>query len=117
MVLLAVSLNNLPIVQFAKFPILVEHFREHQRLDERITFIDFLAMHYWGTDMNDNDDARDNQLPFKNDHIHYSFSFFSPLNRVEVELPLFTVNNMRPQLTKNFHTDAHLAALFRPPQA
>lgn len=117
LMLLAVSLNSLPIVQLAKLPVLVEHFREHQCLDEQITFLDFLAMHYWGNDLNDNDDARDNQLPFKNDTFHYSFCFFAPLNRVQVQLPLFTVNNMRSQLAGNFFPDAHLAKLFRPPQA
>lgn len=117
LMLLAVSLNSLPIVQLAKLPVLVEHFREHRCLDQRITFLDFLAMHYWGTDLNDDDDARDNQLPFKNDTINYSFCFFAPLNRVEVETPLFTVNDILPQLAGTFLPNAHLSALFRPPQA
>lgn len=41
------------------------HYQEHHQLDPSISFVDFLGMHYWGTDLNDNDDDRDNELPFK----------------------------------------------------
>ncbi|SFU64064.1 hypothetical protein SAMN05216480_1118 [Pustulibacterium marinum] len=64
--------NNCFFGQFVKVPTLVKHFVEHQQRDTSITFYDFLALHYWGHDLNDNDQDRDMQLPFKKiDHSTY----------------------------------------------
>lgn len=51
--------------QIVKLPNLYEHFREHQLRNPAVSFFDYLAMHYWGNDINDNDDEQDMKLPFK----------------------------------------------------
>lgn len=118
MVLLAFALNNLSLAQFAKLPVLVEHFKEHKLRDAEITFIDFLAMHYWGKDIDDDDDSRDKQLPFKDQHIPYSFyNHYTPPNNIQISVPVVPIINTHPQLNQFFSPDAHLGALFRPPQA
>lgn len=53
------------------------HYQEHSQLDPSVSFMDFLAMHYWGTDLNDQDDDRDNELPFKK-YEHASISMAIP---------------------------------------
>lgn len=51
--------------QIAKLPNLYEHFKDHQLRNPAVSFFDYLAMHYWGTDINDHDDEQDMKLPFK----------------------------------------------------
>ncbi|WP_315816201.1 hypothetical protein [Paraflavitalea speifideaquila] len=58
-------LNDTSLNQLLKLPALIGHYMEHHQLDNRVDFVQFLAMHYWGTDLNDNDDDRDMQLPYK----------------------------------------------------
>ena len=44
---------------------LIQHFYETQKNDNNITFFHFLVMHYITDDLNDKDNNRDQQLPFK----------------------------------------------------
>lgn len=60
-----ICINTFSLKQVYKLPILIVHYGEHHEIDPSVDFIDFLGMHYWGTDLNDNDDERDNELPFK----------------------------------------------------
>mgnify|MGYP003672349352 CR=1 FL=1 len=61
-----------------KVPSLVRHFIEHKDLNNNIDFIDFLAMHYGGQDIDDNDDEKDMQLPLKKvENIHANYLFLS----------------------------------------
>ena len=48
-----------------KLPILFQHFYEHKALDEQMTFLGYLEHHYNNVPHTDNDEERDNQLPFK----------------------------------------------------
>ena len=48
-----------------KINALVQHFYETQKNDNTVTFLHFLTMHYITDDLNDKDNDRDNQLPFK----------------------------------------------------
>ena len=70
--------------QILKFPILVEHFKEHKTLNEGTTFWSFLLMHYSDNDVKYADYDKDMRLPFKSNDgslnmlslsfIHYSYS-------------------------------------------
>lgn len=51
--------------QIVKLPNLYGHFKEHRLRNPAVSFFDYLAMHYWGNDINDNDDEQDMKLPFK----------------------------------------------------
>lgn len=48
-----------------KLPVLVQHYYEHRQLDAGISFTKFLVDHYNDIPHTDNDEERDNQLPFK----------------------------------------------------
>lgn len=104
--------------QFYKLPILIEHYNEHQQR-QNVSFIDFLEMHYWGEDLNDNDTDRDMQLPFK--HIS-SASFqlvFVPADKPAFYIPFnigFSEFRIIPY-TSNLYSNPALFSVFRPPIA
>lgn len=64
-IIIITTLNIVTYNQFSKLPNVIVHYFEHSTLDHKITFVDFLSMHYWGHDINDQDDEKDKQLPFK----------------------------------------------------
>ncbi|WP_431241875.1 hypothetical protein ACQ9BO_18145 [Flavobacterium sp. P21] len=118
--ILLINFNNCFFGQLSKVPVLVQHYMEHQeRANGRgLAFADFIAMHYLGQDINDNDDERDMRLPFKKVDPHSQHIVFIP-NRVYTStlhiIPLDShfVNNYKA----NFHTNPYLGSLFRPPIA
>ncbi|SFE02736.1 hypothetical protein [Flavobacterium phragmitis] len=116
--ILLIASNSSFVQQFYKLPILIEHYQEHKKL-QNVSFVDFLSMHYWGEDLNDNDDDRDMQLPFKvisNSSFHSVFIlddkdlFPVPFNP---ELPQLKIPTYRSDL----FSDPNLLSLFRPPIA
>ena len=113
-----IASNSSFVQQFYKLPILIEHFQEHQKL-QGVSFIDFLSMHYWGEDLEDNDGDRDMQLPFKTistSSVHFVFILDDkdllpvPFNP---ELPQLKIPTYRSDL----FSDPNLLSLFRPPIA
>lgn len=104
--------------QFYKLPVLFQHFKEHKERN-KVSFIDFLAMHYWGEDLNDDDADRDMQLPFKNISGYSLHLVFIPTEKQAIYIP-FTINltetNSIPY-TCNLHSNPALFSVFRPPVA
>lgn len=104
--------------QLLKLPVLFEHFQEHQERDPKVSLLEFLAMHYWGQDLDDNDNARDNQLPFKkvNINIHQvlivRFTAVPQIIAAEQIIPR-TFTAYKDQ----YHPDPNLTSPFRPPCA
>ncbi len=64
-VIVIVLLYTTPLQQLLKVPAMLEHYGEHKRQKESITFLDFIFMHYIGDDGVADDDSKDMQLPFK----------------------------------------------------
>jgi hypothetical protein len=113
-----VILDTTSLYQVLKFPSLIRHFCEHKAINQKIDFVDFLSMHYWGDDMDDKDDEKDMQLPFKKFEVHQvtfvpypftsSFSFKNTTWPVKADY-----GPDQPQV----HYHAALGSLFRPPRA
>lgn len=104
--------------QFYKLPVLIEHFKEHQQI-RNVSFIDFLAMHYWGDDLNDDDGDRDMQLPFKNISGYSLQLVFIPTEKHTIYLPFnigLKESNIIP-FTSNLYSNPALFSVFRPPIA
>ena len=99
-------------------PQLISHFDQHHQLNPQISFIDFLEMHYYGEDINDNDDEEDMKLPFKKIDGHHVLSIGSPAEKsilLKVAcLNLLTNSNFSYKLTYSSPT---YGILFRPPIA
>lgn len=51
--------------EMLKFGKLIEHYHFHENSDSNITIIEFLNIHYWSDQQQDDDYAMDMQLPFK----------------------------------------------------
>ena len=51
--------------ELCRLPALLQHYQEHKKKDSRLSFPDFLALHYTGSHPDDNDEEEDNELPFK----------------------------------------------------
>lgn len=57
--------TNSGLLELAKLPVLVEHFREHKQWDPVISFIGFMHMHYLQDENKYGDQAKDMEMPFK----------------------------------------------------
>jgi len=113
-----IASNSSFVQQFYKLPILIEHFQEHQKL-QNVSFVDFLSMHYWGEDLNDNDDDRDMKLPFKtinNSSPNFVF-ILDDKDLLPVPLNLDLPQSKIPTYRSDLFSDPNLLSLFRPPIA
>jgi hypothetical protein len=104
--------------QLFKLPVLVNHYLEHRERDNRLDLLDFLSMHYWGQDINDNDQDRDMQLPFKGVEQHSTAQIvLIPHQIVSINRPAVMTHINQPVFNDPDLSDPALASLFRPPRA
>lgn len=113
--LLVIALNAMSLEQMLKFPLLITHYIDHQNRAPSISVMDFLAMHYWGQDINDHDDDRDMELPFKKVHYSQSFLVFFMIEKCEVSFQSFHTVVSYPMPDNDHHDSRSLEALFKPP--
>lgn len=105
--------------QLLKLPVLAEHFMEHRQLDEHLSLAGFLYMHYTDHDLNDNDQDRDMQLPFKShDNCGFMNLQFLPaqIETASLHIPPVTI----PNVTIYKHSDiqsSYLSAIWQPPKS
>ena len=106
--------------QFLKFPILFEHFNEHQSQNTSLTFLDFLSMHYSQEDDHDGDKEKDNKLPFKSHSCcNFSMSFVTLISENEIHFPVFREfyeQNSSPSFYNLMVNSSHLKDIWQPPQ-
>lgn len=114
--LVVVTANSLSLQHVFKVPVLVAHFFEHRQRGMDITVLDFLSMHYWGNDINDNDQARDMELPFKK--VDFSQStlslFFQGGDQYDFSNHPAVVTY--PTVHPAGHVSGMIGSLFRPPR-
>ncbi|MDJ1482952.1 hypothetical protein QNI16_20790 [Cytophagaceae bacterium YF14B1] len=117
MILLLITDSSL-LDQFLKLPVFFQHYEEHKQRDQNISLFDFLSMHYWGEDMNDQDNDRDMQLPFKKINTHSQQVLFMPPVRISYNQTFIQIlPKDEPVYKSQFHPDPSLPAPFRPPCA
>ncbi|WP_348620418.1 hypothetical protein [Pedobacter lusitanus] len=109
---------NTSFSEIFKLPHLVCHFQQHHRLNSQIGIIEFLSMHYFGEDLNDNDDEDDMKLPFKKisnqGHISQAVSFSKP---ILLKQQYFSVLAAPCKPEYSWLSNPALDNLFRPPRA
>jgi hypothetical protein len=117
--LLLLIFESTALRQVFKIPTLVCHYLEHQQRDSRISVLSFLSMHYWGKDINDNDDDRDKQLPFKTVNIHIiQHSFVPPIKPIALKQVGFNQLTIKyPVLKDSYLSNPAISSLFKPPRA
>jgi len=110
-------LSHTELHQLLKIPILVEHFREHRRLDGNISFFEFIKLHYHNIVVDD-DYQRDQQLPFRDTECFgvtasNACEFFSVI--VEICPPEEMTQQFHPYVENNKSRLA-LSGIFQPPR-
>ena len=106
--------------EFFKIPLLFEHFDEHKQVDNTISFLDFLSLHYLNGNPKDADYEKDMKLPFKttdcsanNAVAHYipKTTLNDTLNTNEIiEKPFFFSHSL-------YYTSSYLSQIWQPPKA
>ena len=112
------AFNVVSLNQFSKLPLLIAHFIDHWERDHNVGLVDFLDMHYFGHDINDHDDKKDRELPFKS----FSFNNIQVFTVPESELNIVIHRNFIPAIDKpiiasdQFVPTQVMSSLFRPPR-
>ncbi len=98
-----------------RLPILLEHYSEHKKLSQEISFWDFLELHY-KTDVAH--DEHDNQLPFKVlGHCFSAHSATEPDSKIAVSQPVPVIIPQPSSHYKESFFNSPLIAIFQPPKA
>jgi len=115
LLIVIVATSTTGLDELCKLPAFVTHYREHKDAATTTGIANFIAMHYLGQDAKDNDDSKDNQLPFKNYHSQLHYLYYLPVKQsdnlflafaeVIIDIPY------KPYFIKDTSTGAH----FRPP--
>ncbi|MCX2480956.1 hypothetical protein OQY15_17760 [Pedobacter sp. MC2016-15] len=117
-IVLAILTQITELRELSKLPLLFEHFSEHQQRNPSVTFVDFLSMHYWGDDLDDNDDNRDMQLPFKKLDVHtVQLHYLPPMSGVKIKSAVFRIDLDYSAYRPFYTPDIKLSVPFRPPCA
>jgi hypothetical protein len=103
--------------EFARLPLLVQHYVQHKHLHPETTIYSFFKMHYLDKTVVDADYNQDMQLPFKTVHLHFSFQMSMPQSvqtLSEVFYPL-----IEEKITSQRFILPHsiLSSIFKPPRA
>jgi hypothetical protein len=111
-------IGNTEFHELLKAPLLVIHYFEHKTETPGITPAQFLALHYNQQHTTDNDNNRDNQLPFKTDeHIPASpVMLFISHYTVKVPVPHHPVTNDVPVYRSLFLPHNLLCSIWQPPK-
>lgn len=114
--LFPVLIFNASVREVMKTPQLIAHFIQHHQLNAQVGFMDFLEMHYFGQDMNDDDDEEDMKLPFKKIDGPHIISVGVPAEKF-ILLKAMCLN-LSDHCSFNYqliHNDPASGSLFRPP--
>ena len=119
LIVLIIQLSSLSLfaggllTEICRIPLLIEHFEEHERTNEEISFLTFLNEHY---SQNDSSDSEHGNLPFK-----------SQMRASSILLAL-DVKNKQPETVELIETQSFVfpssignttntvIAVFQPPQ-
>ncbi|WP_109699449.1 hypothetical protein [Chitinophaga deserti] len=120
LILFAVYLiSSTELRELAKLPVLIQHFNEHRELNHLITFTEYLTDHYNNLPHTDNDEERDNQLPFKRVDSNVMFSPVIPATgTVELRKPVIPIaSNELFSRNVHFFPSATVSKIWQPPKS
>lgn len=102
--------------QLFKFPLLVEHFIDHNQGDKQASFFGFLKSHYLYGHPSDGDEEEDGNLPFKQADYQLAALGFLPAPACEVKTPVVTVQTLYALYLQPYRLKDPLADIFHPPR-
>lgn len=98
---------------------MAEHFAEHQHENPKISFWDFLCIHYAHGEVNDDDFDKDMKLPFKSHSSCscMSITFFQPVLSYDLCYKVFfkAYNTINYGYTFSFSTSFY-SSIWQPPK-
>ncbi len=100
-------------------PVLVAHFMEHKSLNEDITLVQFLKMHYVEDIAKNGDYESDKKLPFKtHDSCHAQISITTPPSLVFTikKAIFFSVKKDKQAFYQSTLESSFLASIWQPPR-
>jgi hypothetical protein len=114
---LPIILLNGSVCELLKTPLLISHYLTHRKLNH-VGVMQFISMHYLGNDINDNDDAEDNKLPFKKADCNTFIQFNVPLTQSAIKLkkPFYSLVQPNIYPLSLAVCNAPLDPSFKPPQ-
>ena len=106
--------------QLLKLPFLFEHYKTHQKLNEGLTFSEFIDNHYFNHTNYDSDYQQDMQLPFKTSNRTISLLNFDSYFVAKITITPF-VFSLSPNKYLLFndrdYASNKLNNIFQPPRA
>ena len=105
--------------ELSKLPVLLEHFAEHKEKNNRLSFLNFIYMHYAQSNDHDGDDEKDRKLPFKSHErcVHSgSIAFVNQTFESFIIKPLFPKTNSFCIHSEQFLSFAYLSSIWQPPK-
>lgn len=105
--------------ELVKLPVLFQHYFEHKALNDKLTFTKYLVDHYNDIPHTDNDEARDNQLPFKSDQqtANGLVSLAIPQNyQVNLKFPIPTAVKLAVGYTEDHIPNSYQSKIWQPPK-
>ena len=111
-----VTINSFSLHHIFKIPVLVAHYFEHQQRGPEITVMEFLSMHYWGQDIDDNDQDRDMQLPFKKFDLSQSVTTLFFNQGSQFNFKNFPLEQSYPVIDSEDRISQNVGSLFKPPR-
>lgn len=111
--------SNTELCELFKTGAFVTHYLQHKQQNRQLTFLQFIDMHYLGNDAKDNDDAEDNQLPFR--HCECSLHLPIAVNHntnayTELNHPVAIVANRFRLYNQLSLPSCYLADIWQPPR-
>jgi hypothetical protein len=104
--------------QLLKLPVIFEHYKEHKQENSRISFLEFLDLHYMHGSPRDKDYDRDMQLPFKtqDDCLSIAPAFVPVFVQHTIPAPVIVCTRPCSILRQQVLLSSYLANIWQPPK-
>lgn len=119
LLLLLYLFTSTEISELLKIPLLVHHYKEHQLEHPKISFADYVCLHYTHGDVEDADQDKDRKLPYKNiDFTHApSFTIIPAITAVAFSQNLvFELLKKSATCYNVIFTSDNFSAIWQPPK-
>lgn len=116
---LVLFLFSTELQELIKLPLLFQHYFEHKAINEDISFSEYLVDHYNSIPHTDNDEERDNQLPFKSadQNSILTSAAVPPSNKFVIKTPTIIVFNSESIYNEDDIPAAFTGSIWQPPKS
>ena len=114
--------SSTELSELLKIDSLLEHYEEHKGESSKISFSNFLYMHYIDYGQNNGDEEKDKDLPFHSNSHNEIANFIVPTVIPTNQIFISIVRSIDYQENKNFYdvhslmNSSYLSSIWQPPQ-